>query len=154
MGQWVVSVPGLEPLQLRAALTSRGALVTGISDPKPGEVPKGRVNRMQGTGPGKVHHNPAQTMTGGIQAGRQARRPRRERVRGWRTWPVRDGWRRERRWRSRRPRDGRPHRSLPCQDPPLLTPWPGNQRLASGPPLASAFCRTWKTSAVYASTAG
>ncbi len=33
MGQWVVSVPGLEPLHLRVTVASADALVTGITDP-------------------------------------------------------------------------------------------------------------------------
>jgi hypothetical protein len=40
MGQWVVSVPGLEPLHLTVTLTSRETLVTAISDLTPGTAPR------------------------------------------------------------------------------------------------------------------
>src|ERR1700730_12567629 len=39
-------------------------LVPGIFDFTPGAAPKRRVNRRRTAGPRKVHHSPAQTMTG------------------------------------------------------------------------------------------
>jgi hypothetical protein len=43
------------------------ALVTGLFDRMPGAAPKRRAAVGRGQGPGRVHHSPAQTMTGGFR---------------------------------------------------------------------------------------
>jgi hypothetical protein len=40
MGQWAVSVPGLEPLHLTVTLALRETLVTAIFDLTPGAAPR------------------------------------------------------------------------------------------------------------------
>ncbi len=64
MGQWVVSVLSLEPLHLRVTPAPAAGPVTGIFYLTPGAAPKRPVNRRHTAGAGKVHHSPAQTMTG------------------------------------------------------------------------------------------
>ena len=61
--------PGTPPSESDSR--SADALVTGIFDPTPGAAPKRRVHGRRTAGPGKVHHGPAQTMTGGFQAAGQ-----------------------------------------------------------------------------------
>jgi hypothetical protein len=58
MGQWAVSVLGLEPLHLEAALTSPARWQQGYLTPTPGEGPGLRVNRRPAAGPRKVHPQP------------------------------------------------------------------------------------------------